>query len=510
MPTEKSCGAIVFTEQNGIPLFLLVRERAGHYSFPKGHMEGSETEMQTAQREIREETGLTVDFLEGFRRVDAFLQRENGRWKEVVYFLARYEGQTPVRQEGELTGWALLPFEEAIARFQFDSQKRILREAQDFLLARKGETGTKGALPMNLTLLPVTPADLPQFKRDMQEAFQKGAEEGGFPADMEILPEADIDRSLNAAGSAAYKAVLDGSMAGGAIVVLHPERQEGHLDFLYVKHGVQSRGVGKFIWFAIEKKHPEITVWETCTPYFEKRNLHFYVNVCRFHVTEFYNARHPDPHFPDEQYSDDEGGFEGMFGFRKEIAPPAREESPVRIETPRLILRPFREGDAPAVFAYTNAQTVHCFACMHFASLQDAEKEILSRGKDGCYLAIVRRDTGEVIGEIFAGPEKTAPEQETPDTWSPCWMLHPDHQGQGFAYEAARAYFDMLFREKGARRIYAWTETDNLPSQRLCEKLGMRKEGEFREFVTFVDHPDGSPLYETTLQYAILKKEWEQ
>ena len=79
----------------------------------------------------------------------------------------------------------------------------------------------------------------------------------------------------------------------------------------------------------------------------------------------------------------------------------------------------------------------------------------------------------------------------------------------GFILEAARAYFDYLFTQKGTRRIYLYTEEDNLSCQRLNEKLGMRKEGVFREFVTFVNDEKGDPLYETTLQYAILKKEWQ-
>ena len=87
-------------------------------------------------------------------------------------------------------------------------------------------------------------------------------------------------------------------------------------------------------------------------------------------------------------------------------------------------------------------------------------------------------------------------------------MLNPAYQGLGYAYEAAKTFFDYLFNEKGARRIYAYTEDYNLSSQRLCEKLGMRREGLFMEFVSFVNAPDGTPLYEHTMQYAILKKEW--
>lgn len=58
------------------------------------------------------------------------------------------------------------------------------------------------------------------------------------------------------------------------------------------------------------------------------------------------------------------------------------------------------------------------------------------------------------------------------------------------------------------RRIYAYTEDYNFSCQRLCEKLGMRREGLFKEFVSFINNPDGSPKYENTIQYAILRKEW--
>jgi len=88
-------------------------------------------------------------------------------------------------------------------------------------------------------------------------------------------------------------------------------------------------------------------------------------------------------------------------------------------------------------------------------------------------------------------------------------MLNAAYQGKGYAYEAAHAFFDYLFRQRGARRIYAYTEDYNLRSQHLCEKLGMRREGLFREFVSFVKDSAGNPIYENTMQYAILKHEWD-
>ena len=169
---------------------------------------------------------------------------------------------------------------------------------------------------MNVELRLLEKADLPQYKSDMQEAFQLGALEGGGLEGGElVLPEKDIDRSLHTKGAIAYKAVEDGSIIGRAIIVLNPEKKQGHLDFLYVKHGIQSKGVGQWIWKQIEALHPQITVWETCTPYFERRNIHFYVNVCGFHIVEYFHAGHRDPNEPEGGYT---GGDFGMFAFRKE------------------------------------------------------------------------------------------------------------------------------------------------------------------------------------------------
>ena len=170
---------------------------------------------------------------------------------------------------------------------------------------------------MNFKLVPLRDGDLAQYKKDMQEAFQQGAVDGFGTMQGEILPESHIDRSHSAKGAVAYEAIVDGEMVGGVIVVIDSETQHNHLDFLYVKHGIQSRGIGQAIWKAIEDLYPQTMVWETCTPYFEKRNIHFYVNRCGFHIVEFFNKYHPDPNdideLPENEY------FEGMFRFEKDM-----------------------------------------------------------------------------------------------------------------------------------------------------------------------------------------------
>lgn len=77
---EKSCGAVVFRDDGCV---LLIKQRAGHVSFPKGHVEAGEDEYATARREVREETGIEIAIEDGFREVESYTLK-NGTPKDVV------------------------------------------------------------------------------------------------------------------------------------------------------------------------------------------------------------------------------------------------------------------------------------------------------------------------------------------------------------------------------------------------------------------------------------------
>ena len=153
--------------------------------------------------------------------------------------------------------------------------------------------------------------DIPLFKKEIQEAFQKGFEEVYGPTEGIILPEADIDQSLNTNGAIAYKALLDNEVVGGAVVVINEETQHNDLHLIYVKHHNQTKGIGKQMWDEIERLHPKTKVWATCTPCFEKRNIHFYVNKCKFHIVEYLREIEQEGFIGD--------GGAGMFVFQKVI-----------------------------------------------------------------------------------------------------------------------------------------------------------------------------------------------
>lgn len=174
------------------------------------------------------------------------------------------------------------------------------------------------------------------------------------------------------------------------------------------------------------------------------------------------------------------------------------------LETDRLTIRQYREEDTRAYFRLYANPRVSCFFGERTQSQEAARREVEQRMSldDGSELAVCLKETREWIGTVFGMWEK--------DTFSVCWNFLPEFGGMGYAYEAAEAYLTFLFQKMGARRIYANVEDTNLPSQRLCRKLGMRQEGLFVEFVSFVNNPDGTPRYENTMQFAILKKEWDQ
>lgn len=121
---------------------------------------------------------------------------------------------------------------------------------------------------------------------------------------------------IDAEGAETYRIVLNGKAVGGVIIHIDNETQVNELDTLFVLPDEHSKGIGYGAWLAVEKLHPETKIWKTCTPYFDKRNIHFYVNKCRFQIDEFWcEYFKPCEPMPDEA-PDDEGPDE-MFHFIK-------------------------------------------------------------------------------------------------------------------------------------------------------------------------------------------------
>ena len=132
---EKSCGAVLYCDGGDKTEYLLVRSKSGPWGFPKGHVEGSETERQTARREIKEETGLDVSFADGFRALEEYALEQEGRpdvFKQVVYFAARCGG-APKPLDREIAEARFFDRDSAMKALRFESQREVLKKAEAFL-----------------------------------------------------------------------------------------------------------------------------------------------------------------------------------------------------------------------------------------------------------------------------------------------------------------------------------------------------------------------------------------
>lgn len=132
---EKSCGALIFRGERDSLEFLLLKSRfGGHWSFPKGHMELGESEVQTALREVREETGLSIQLLDGFRQCVEYYPKPNIK-KQVVYFLGSITDPSavPVPQKEEVSELKWMNFQEAFRVVTFKNDRKLLDKAIEFL-----------------------------------------------------------------------------------------------------------------------------------------------------------------------------------------------------------------------------------------------------------------------------------------------------------------------------------------------------------------------------------------
>lgn len=130
---EKSCGAIVYRKFHGnIEILLVKHVNSGHWSFPKGHVELGETEVETAQREILEETGIEVIIDSSFRETVTYSPKQ-GTQKIVVYFLAKAKGYDFIPQPDEIADIKWVEIGRAQSVLSYDNDRSIVSKARTII-----------------------------------------------------------------------------------------------------------------------------------------------------------------------------------------------------------------------------------------------------------------------------------------------------------------------------------------------------------------------------------------
>lgn len=120
MKQIKSCGCIVINDGK----VLLIKQHQGFYGFPKGHVEKNETEIETAYRETKEETGIDA-IIEKEKRFEISYYTRKNNFKTVVYFLAHPKNIEIKIQEDEILEAKWVPIELAEDVITYDNLKEL-------------------------------------------------------------------------------------------------------------------------------------------------------------------------------------------------------------------------------------------------------------------------------------------------------------------------------------------------------------------------------------------------
>jgi aminoglycoside 6'-N-acetyltransferase len=116
---------------------------------------------------------------------------------------------------------------------------------------------------------------------------------------------------------------------------------------------------------------------------------------------------------------------------------------------------------------------------------------------DGDKIILAVEHEGRVIGDLLVRAGQFADRQAEIG-----WAFNPEYHGRGFATEAARELLALAFAELGMHRVFAQLDPRNSASAKLCERLGMRREGHFHEDIWFKGE------WGDTAIYALLASEW--
>ena len=139
---EKTCGAVMFTEKDGLRKYLLIKNESGHIGFPKGHIDYGESESETADREVFEETGLRFEQFGDFCEEYTYTTKQN-TIKTGVFFIGHYEYREPKIQEDEIVEDWLLSYVDAMRLLNFPEDKDLLGKAEKYISEYKKNNGKR-------------------------------------------------------------------------------------------------------------------------------------------------------------------------------------------------------------------------------------------------------------------------------------------------------------------------------------------------------------------------------
>ena len=173
------------------------------------------------------------------------------------------------------------------------------------------------------------------------------------------------------------------------------------------------------------------------------------------------------------------------------------------IETERLVIRKFRPNDYKALYEYLSDEMVVRFEPYDPYTLEQAKREAEYRSHSDEYFAVTRKEDDVLIGNLYLGKRQF-------NCYELGYIFNRNWQMSGFATESAAALLEYAFGNLHAHRVVAECNPLNYRSRKLMERLGMRREAELKKNVFFRKDSSGQPVWQDTLQYAMLSEEWKE
>ena len=169
------------------------------------------------------------------------------------------------------------------------------------------------------------------------------------------------------------------------------------------------------------------------------------------------------------------------------------------LRTERLILRPFRETDYDDLFEFLSQLAEDEFEGYPGITYDNGREQLAARVGSEEYHAVVLASSGKIIGNIYCGFRDHSAREAG-------YIINERFRRKGYAAEALSAVLENAFRE-GAHRVYGECDPRNVPSWKLLEKVGIRREAHFRQNTWFRRDDKGAPVWKDTYVYALLETE---
>lgn len=457
MRYEKSCGAVIFTRENGKIRYVLAQHLGGHYDFPKGHMEPGETEQQTALREVFEEVHLQPILLDGFREEIEYSPAKDV-YKQVVFYLAEYSGQQIIPQPEELRGASLVSFTEAMALLTYENSKQLLMKAHYKLTGIFLQT-------QRLVLRNVAEKDAQIMydyrNNDLCARFQRGQTKD-LVGIRDLVQRRCKDTISDRDNFMVAVALKDNDQLVGEIVVMP---NDGCFSIGYTFHYLHHRK-----GYAFEALSALTELLHSCYP-----DMEF---IC---FTEPENTASRQLLL--------KLGYKDM-GY----IPQVESQMYGKWLLEQVQITPLRSEDTKAmVDLFLHPEIKKTYMLPDFPNWEAAEK-LFTR------MLQMSNDPERFVMGIYAGKNLVGFMNETEKTENSIeigWVVHPDYQNRGFATQAATAAIELLFR-RGYLEVTAGAFEENPASLRVMEKCGMTR----LEKTDYIDYRDKT---HRCIYYAIQK-----